>query len=278
MSGKEIKVSDPRNNNYVFMAIYEDTKVREVIEVVIDHWNLPEGNYFLAFRDTILDSKQEFGAIDINDGDEVTLAFDPQGGARPQQMWKKIISNQIMHLREFWQGYYPVIDDQERPNSRKVIVALDKAPAYTKPAIGFNSKPEIFTSHQLEINMNRDFPDVAPYAHFVSDMFHPNVFKKDNKVCIEMLNQWNDAFTLLTLVQNIEKLLWNPFDGDPANHQAISTYRDHPLEDPLRPWEKEKNATVSAIRDLPSVKRSPKIVKDSQERRGPSITGDGRNP
>ena len=66
----------------------------------------------------------------------------------------------------------------------------------------------IFT---LKFIFPEDYPTHGPEARFMTPMFHPNVnAKKDNHVCINLLNKWDEGRTLEDVILGIYDILLNP--------------------------------------------------------------------
>ena len=66
----------------------------------------------------------------------------------------------------------------------------------------------IFT---LKFIFPEDYPTHGPEARFMTPMFHPNVnAKKDNHVCINLLNEWDKDRTLEDVILGIYDILLNP--------------------------------------------------------------------
>ena len=63
----------------------------------------------------------------------------------------------------------------------------------------------------LKFIFPNDYPTHGPEARFITPMFHPNVnSKKDQHVCINLLNSWDSNRTLEDVVLGIYDILLNP--------------------------------------------------------------------
>ncbi|RZC85597.1 hypothetical protein C5167_041780 [Papaver somniferum] len=84
-----------------------------------------------------------------------------------------------------------------------------------------------------------NYPNSPPTVKFVSDMWHPNVYYPDGKVCISILHdpgedpngyelsseRWTPIHTVESIVLSIISLLSSPNDGSPANVDAAIEWR-----------------------------------------------------
>lgn len=105
-------------------------------------------------------------------------------------------------------------------------------------------KDTLYEGHTLSARIY--FPNTYPYDpptfYFVSDIWHPNVYSKDGKVCISILmtdrNEfmdeestkctWTPGWNIVTVCLGILSMLNEPNINSPANIDASKEYRDTP--------------------------------------------------
>ena len=84
-----------------------------------------------------------------------------------------------------------------------------------------NNQPVYRTTHSVEITLGNNYPREKPNAKFITDIFHPNVFKNKN-VCLG--SYWTMAENLSELVIRIGKIIQYSKDvlnlKSPANSEA----------------------------------------------------------
>ena len=76
-----------------------------------------------------------------------------------------------------------------------------------------------------------------------------------------MLSEWSPEFSIVDLVKNIERMLWTPFLGSPANRKAIPYYEENPFDAPTRPWDEPTRKPPKVTRKLPTVRRLPTVLR-----------------
>lgn len=86
-----------------------------------------------------------------------------------------------------------------------------------------------------------DYPFMPPKMRFVSDMWHPNVYK-DGSVCISILHppgndpnqyekaseRWNPVHTVESILVSVLSMLASPNDESAANLDAAKEWRESP--------------------------------------------------
>ena len=76
----------------------------------------------------------------------------------------------------------------------------------------------IFT---LKFIFPNDFPKSGPEARFITPMFHPNIDpKKDQHVCINLLNNWDENRTIEDVILGIFDILINPTTKNAYTNEA----------------------------------------------------------
>lgn len=88
---------------------------------------------------------------------------------------------------------------------------------------------EPITKHRVRIDIARGFPYPGGFdVTWLTPIFHPNIRPTDGKVCIRILSHWTPANTLLSLVEGMERLLFEPNPNDPLNVDAARYYAGLP--------------------------------------------------
>eukprot|EP00041_Stephanoeca_diplocostata_P007063 m.97516 g.97516 ORF g.97516 m.97516 type:complete len:168 (+) comp16705_c0_seq1:251-754(+) len=86
-----------------------------------------------------------------------------------------------------------------------------------------------------------DYPHMPPNLRFVTEMWHPNVYK-DGNVCISILHdpgddkygdeqaceRWLPIHTVTTIMLSVISMLADPNDMSPANVDASKQWREDP--------------------------------------------------
>jgi ubiquitin-protein ligase len=66
---------------------------------------------------------------------------------------------------------------------------------------------------RIELKISKQYPFEAPYARFLTPIFHPNVHESGQFYCPLLLNYWSPSKTLQSIMLYIEDMLKHP---DPA--------------------------------------------------------------
>ena len=83
----------------------------------------------------------------------------------------------------------------------------------------------IFT---LKFIFPNDFPKSGPEARFITPMFHPNIDpKKDQHVCINLLNNWDENRTIEDVILGIFDILINPTTINAYPNEATALLAKH---------------------------------------------------
>ena len=262
-----IRIREPRTNNEAELEVEKEHIISDLIQAVMEHFQLQSGTYFLTREGTVLQNSSSVDGSKIQPGDILILSPDPVGGARlPGPVWETRLLNEEKYVVD--NGFYEVdIQDDGPPRTQRTFtVHLSDAPAYQKA--GGNAEPVLRESHVLQVKLSRDFPDTHPDVRFLTEIFHPNVFE-DQTICIGMLNKWNRSYSVIQLIQAIEQMLWDPgLDPPFANSDAQSVYEEYPLSAPFRPWYSAGGGTISQPPEVeqtdPTRLAEPRIVSRPQ--------------
>lgn len=84
----------------------------------------------------------------------------------------------------------------------------------------------------------KDYPNKPPEIKFISDVYHPNVYK-DGKICISILHpgedqfgyesaaeRWKPVHGVASVIMSIISMLSDPNDESPANIDAAKLLRE----------------------------------------------------
>ena len=78
---------------------------------------------------------------------------------------------------------------------------------------------------KLQLLFSEEYPQKAPYAKFITYVFHPNVFQPSGEICIDTLRkQWSPAFDVTTILLSIQSLLDDPNPYANANPEACQLF------------------------------------------------------
>jgi len=128
---------------------------------------------------------------------------------------------------------------------------------------------------KLRIEFPHDFPLQPPTVTFVSEFWHPNVYK-DGKVCISILHppgpdemsgedeseRWLPTRSIATIILSIISLLSAPNFSSPANIDASVELRNHPEVYAKR----VKQLVSKSLSEKPSDIKIPHPDTDPEER------------
>ncbi|PHT89660.1 Ubiquitin-conjugating enzyme E2 2 [Capsicum annuum] len=83
---------------------------------------------------------------------------------------------------------------------------------------------------KMTLQFSEDYPNKPPRVHFISRMFHPNIYA-DGSVCLDSLqNQWTGAYDIAAILTSIQSLLCDPNPNSPANSEAARLFRENKSE------------------------------------------------
>ena len=83
---------------------------------------------------------------------------------------------------------------------------------------------------KLTLDFPPDYPAHPPYAKFVSNVFHPNVFAS-GEICIDILRKnWSPAYDVSSILLSIQSLLTDPNPAANANPDACKLYTTNKAE------------------------------------------------
>jgi len=84
-------------------------------------------------------------------------------------------------------------------------------------------------AHSVQINLLREYPYPGGIdLTWLTPIFHPNIHEKDGKVCIQLINNWAEGQTILSVVKALKQLLEHPNTKDPLNRDAAVYFDSHP--------------------------------------------------
>lgn len=81
---------------------------------------------------------------------------------------------------------------------------------------------------KLRLVFPNDYNSSPPKVYFFSEMFHPNVFAEDGRVCVDILQnaeKWNPQYGVETVLLAVQILLEEPNPLSPANVEAGDLYQ-----------------------------------------------------
>merc|ERR1711974_256074 len=82
---------------------------------------------------------------------------------------------------------------------------------------------------KLTLQFSEDYPNRPPVIRFLSKMFHPNIFKEEGQVGLDL--HWSPAYDVSAILVSIQYLLGNPEVGNlPANGLAGQLFQENKRE------------------------------------------------
>lgn len=77
---------------------------------------------------------------------------------------------------------------------------------------------------KLEFKFHSDYPVKPPSVKFLTNMFHPNIYR-DGKICVDILqSEWTPAQNIRSILVSIRSLLMDPNPNSPANRDAAKLF------------------------------------------------------
>jgi ubiquitin-conjugating enzyme E2 A len=78
---------------------------------------------------------------------------------------------------------------------------------------------------KMILEFSESYPTEPPKVWFVTKMFHPNVFKKNGQVCVDVLQKnWTATSDVLSILISLQVLLICPNPNSPANENAAELF------------------------------------------------------
>ncbi len=122
-------------------------------------------------------------------------------------------------------------------------------------------EPRIGDEHRVEIVLGNDYPRRAPYVHWLTPIFHPNIRDSDGAVCLGVLQerylpglglarivrmlaemvQWRNVDAFHALINNDDAGKWA---RDPRNMGQIQAIGGHPYQGPIAGFLQEIDRAV----------------------------------
>jgi ubiquitin-conjugating enzyme E2 A len=83
---------------------------------------------------------------------------------------------------------------------------------------------------KLSMEFSEEYPNKPPKVVFLSEMFHPNIYK-DGSICLDILqNKWSPIFDISAILTSIRSLLNDPNPNSPANAEAARLFVENKRE------------------------------------------------
>lgn len=80
----------------------------------------------------------------------------------------------------------------------------------------------------LRVAFHDTYPSKPPAVRFVSEVFHPNVYR-DGSVCLDILQDaWSPVHSVGTILTSLRSLLTDPNLASPANPEAAALMQSDP--------------------------------------------------
>ena len=102
---------------------------------------------------------------------------------------------------------------------------------------------------KLQMTFTDAYPNKPPEVKFVTDIFHPNVYK-DGKICLDILKeQWSPVYDVQSILISIQQLMTDPNNKSPANNEASLMHQNNYKEYQRRVREMVKKSQEEASDD-----------------------------
>jgi ubiquitin-protein ligase len=90
---------------------------------------------------------------------------------------------------------------------------------------GGKDTPHENLTYKLLVRIDKDdYPRKPPSIKFISNIFHPNVYR-DGQICIDILQgQWAPTLRIISVLVSIQSMLDDPNPNSPANREAAKLY------------------------------------------------------
>lgn len=87
--------------------------------------------------------------------------------------------------------------------------------------VSFNPNTNIYkNTYLLKIMIPSNYPFSAPSILFETKIFHPNVDYVSGKVCLGILAEWSQKYTMKNILESLEAVLNEPDLDNPVNMEA----------------------------------------------------------
>lgn len=83
---------------------------------------------------------------------------------------------------------------------------------------------------KLKLTFTEEYPNKPPQVKFITNVFHPNVYKNGN-ICLDILqDKWASGSNVESILVSIQSLLNDPNPDSPANAEAARLCRENKPE------------------------------------------------
>lgn len=135
----------------------------------------------------------------------------------PEIIWKRRLESEFEEMRASGEKF------ESNSGLSEYMVSLKGSGLYRE-----NSRLLSRDSHSVRIDLLRSYPYAGGVdVTWLTPIFHPNIRESDGKVCIQILNDWAESQTVLSLVKSLRHLLENPNPLDPLNKEAAEYYLEN---------------------------------------------------
>jgi len=117
-----------------------------------------------------------------------------------------------------------LLDETQLPFGIKVFPDKSNIFKWNAEISGGIGTPHEGLNYKLEVNIPDNYPAKPPSVKFLSNCFHPNVYR-DGKICLDILQgQWTPTMRIISTLISIQSLLDDPNPSSPANRDAAQLY------------------------------------------------------
>lgn len=96
---------------------------------------------------------------------------------------------------------------------------------WTAIIVGPPGTPYENGTFSMILAFDEDYPNQPPEISFISEMYHPNIYK-DGNLCADLIkNKWSPSYDVLGILLSVLSLLNDPNISSPANLEAAELYQ-----------------------------------------------------
>jgi ubiquitin-protein ligase len=178
-----LSVQGPDGRSFRFNDVPSATPVGSVASELVDQYNggLPGGDQPTVVEHVGADGPRRMNPDNtladegITEGARLRVGFERRAAApnpldRRDALFR--VRNQLLEYEETHPGFVLTPNSSALPTEYDIEFAR---PSFGPPA-GAGEEPADVSVHQLSIVLGPDFPITAPTVHWLTDIFHPNIY------------------------------------------------------------------------------------------------------
>lgn len=136
----------------------------------------------------------------------------------PENIWRRRLESELLAMQQSGEKF------EISPDKTTYIVSLH-GEGLVKDGDNIAKRD----NHSIEIDLLREYPYPGGIALFwLSPIFHPNIRAEDGAVCIQLINEWSETQTIVSVVKALKQMLANPNPQSPLNQEAANYFLQNP--------------------------------------------------